>query len=172
MRLRLTGLADRMQGKVKERPDGLDSPVVPKVMKHVARAHVWTYRRTRGLIGGKWRVGSALLRPVPTLLLDHRGRTSGTPYTTPLLYMVDGPDVVVVASQGGLPKDPQWYRNLMAHPETQVQIRSEVRRVRARTATPEERAALWPRLVEVYSDFANYQCWTEREIPVVICEPR
>ena len=109
---------------------------------------------------------------MPTLLLDHRGRTSGTTYTTPLLYLLDGPDVVVVASQGGLPRDPQWYRNLVAQPDTQVQIRSEVRRVRARTATPEERAALWPRLVELYSDFANYQRWTDREIPVVICAPR
>ena len=63
-------------------------------------------------------------------------------------------------------------RNLLAHPDTQVQIGREVRRVRARTATPEERAALWPRLVEVYADFANYQRWTEREIPVVVCEPR
>jgi deazaflavin-dependent oxidoreductase (nitroreductase family) len=164
--------AEGMQGKVKERPDGLDSPVVPKVMKRVGWAHVWVYRRTGGRIGGRWRIGSALLRPVPTLLLDHVGRRSGATYTTPLLYLADGPDVVVVASQGGLPKDPQWYRNLLAHPDTQVQIGPEVRRVRARTATPEERAALWPRLVELYSDFANYERWTEREIPVVVCEPR
>lgn len=168
----LSGLADRMQGKLKAKPDGLDSPIVPKVLKRMSRAHVWVYRRTGGRVGGQWRIGSALLRPVPTLLLDHRGRSSGTTYTTPLLYLLDGPDVVVVASQGGLPKDPQWYRNLLAHPDTQVQIRSDVRRVRARTATPEERAALWPRLVELYSDFANYERWTDREIPVVICEPR
>ena len=77
-----------------------------------------------------------------------------------------------MASQGGLPHDPQWYRNLLAHPDTQVQIRSEVRDVRARTASPEERARLWPLLVEVYADFANYQRWTEREIPVVVLSPR
>jgi deazaflavin-dependent oxidoreductase (nitroreductase family) len=158
--------------KPRKRPDQLDSPVVPKVMKHVARAHVWVYRRTGGRVGGRWRIGSALFRPVPTLLLEHRGRKSGRTFTTPLLYMPDGPDVVVVASQGGLPSDPQWYRNLQTHPDTRLQIRSEVRRVRARTATPEERAELWPRLVELYADFENYQRWTDREIPVVICEPR
>lgn len=165
-------LADRMQGAVKERPGGLDSPAVPRVMRRVARAHVWVYRRTGGRVGGRWRVGSALLRPVPTLLLDHRGRTSGTAYTTPLLYLEDGADLVVVASQGGLPRDPQWYRNLVAHPETRVQVGAQVRPVLARTADATERARLWPRLVELYSDFANYERWTDREIPVVVLSPR
>ena len=156
----------------KPRPNGLDSPLVPKVMKHVARAHVWAYRRTGGRIGGRWRIGSALFRPVPTLLLEHRGRRSGRAFTTPLLYMEDGPDLVVVASQGGLPTHPQWYLNLGAQPDTRVQVGSEVRRVRARVAGPTERAELWPRLVEVYADFAAYQSWTEREIPVMVLEPR
>lgn len=154
------------------RPRQLDSPAIPKVMKQVARAHVWTYRRTNGRVGSKWRIGAGLRKPVATLLLDHRGRMTGRRFTTPLLFMPDGADVIVVASQGGLPRHPQWYRNLMAHPDTQVQIRGEVRRVRARTATPGERAALWPRLLDVYADFADYQSWTEREIPVVILEPR
>jgi deazaflavin-dependent oxidoreductase (nitroreductase family) len=161
-----------VDAKPKKRPAQLDSPVIPKVMKRVARAHVWVYRRTGGRVGGRWRIGSALFRPVPTLLLDHRGRRSGRTFTTPLLYMPDGRDVVVVASQGGLPRDPQWYRNLQAHPETQLQIGSEARRVRARTATAAERAELWPRLVATYADFENYQRWTDREIPVVVCEPR
>lgn len=155
-----------------EKPKGLDSPIVPKVMKYAGRAHVWTYRRTGGRIGGRWRIGAGFRKPVPTLLLDHRGRRSGTLFTTPLLYLLDGPDVVVVASQGGLPKDPQWYRNLVATPDTQVQIRSEVRPVRAHTADPAERARLWPMLVDLYADFDSYQSWTEREIPVVVLEPR
>ncbi len=79
---------------------------------------------------------------------------------------------MIVASQGGLPRNPQWYHNLAAHPETTIQVRSQVRRVRARTATPDEREALWPRLVDLYADFENYQRWTDRVIPVVICEPR
>ena len=76
-------------------------------------------------------------------------------------------------SQGGLPKNPQWYANLLAHPDTTVSLKGERDRpVRARTATADERAALWPRLVELYADFAKYQKWTDREIPVVVLEPR
>jgi F420H(2)-dependent quinone reductase len=154
------------------RPNGLESPVTRRVMKYAGRAHVLVYRATKGRIGSKFRVGSALRKPAPTLLLDHVGAKSGRTYTSPLLYLLDGPDVVVVASTGGMAKDPQWYRNLKAHPETQVQIRGDVRKVRARTASPEERARLWPRLVEMYADYDSYQSWTDREIPVVICEPR
>ncbi|MFL6157126.1 MAG: nitroreductase family deazaflavin-dependent oxidoreductase [Marmoricola sp.] len=156
----------------KPRPDGLDAAILPKIFKYAGRAHVRVYRLTKGRIGGKWRIGAGWKKPVPTLLLDHVGRKSGTPFTTPLLYLLDGPDVVIVASQGGLPKNPQWYANLMATPDTQVQIKGEVRQVHARTATPDERAALWPRLVDLYADFENYQAWTDREIPVVILSPR
>jgi deazaflavin-dependent oxidoreductase (nitroreductase family) len=109
---------------------------------------------------------------VATLLLEHVGRRSGATYTTPLLYLVDGPDLVVVASQGGLPKNPQWFHNLKAHPETRVRLKREVRDVRARVADPGERAALWPRLVELYADFATYQATTDREIPVVVLSRR
>lgn len=156
----------------KKRPDGLDSPILPKIFKYAGKAHVWTYRRTNGRIGSKWRIGAGWKKPVPTLLLDHVGRKSGTQFTTPLLYMHDGANVIVVGSQGGLPKDPQWYRNLMATPDTTVQILAERRSVHARTAEPAERAALWPRLVALYADFDSYQAWTDREIPVVILEPR
>jgi len=156
-----------------DRPDGLDSPVTAKVIKHMARVQVRVFRLTNGRIGSRWRIGAGYHKPVPTLLLDHVGRSSGTPYTTPLLYLEDGPDLVVVASQGGLPKNPQWYPNLMAHPDTTVRLRREgVRRVRARTADPEERAELWPRLVDLYADFEKYARWTDREIPVVVLEPR
>jgi deazaflavin-dependent oxidoreductase (nitroreductase family) len=132
---------------------------------------VWFYRRTRGRIGGKWRVGAGFRKPVPTLLLEHRGRRSGRVFTTPLLYITDGPNVVVVASQGGLPKHPPWYHNLLANPDTRIQIRAEHMPVRARTADQEERTRLWPLLIDAYADFDNYQSWTEREIPVVILQP-
>ena len=141
-------------------------------MKYGAKAQVWCYRRTNGRIGAKWRVGSALRKPVPVLLLDHVGRKSGTKYTTPLLYLADGENLVVVASQGGMQKNPQWYLNLKAQPDTQVQIKAELRPVRARVADEEERAVLWPRLVELYADFASYQTWTDRVIPVMVLEPR
>ncbi len=157
---------------VKEKPKGLDSPVVAKVIKYGARAHVPVFRLTNGRIGGKWRIGAGWKKPVPVLLLDHVGRKSGTRFTTPLLFLEDGPNLVVVGSQGGLPKHPQWFHNLVAAPETSVHVpRKGVRRVRARVAGADERAALWPRLVDLYADFASYQSWTDREIPVVVLEP-
>lgn len=156
-----------------ERPDGLDSPFTTVLIKRMSKAQVWLFRRTNGRIGSQWRVGAGFRKPVPTLLLEHTGRSSGKKFTTPLLYLADGPDLVVVASQGGLPKNPQWYRNLEAHPDTVVHLRKERgRAVRARTASVAERAELWPRLVELYADFEKYARWTDREIPVVVLEPR
>jgi len=156
-----------------ERPDGLDSPVTAKVIKYLSRAQVAAFKATDGRVGHKWRIGAGWKKPVPTLLLEHVGRRSGRTFETPLLYLEDGADLVVVASQGGLPKNPQWYANLAAHPDTRVSLRGEKHRpVRARTATPDERDVLWPRLVELYADFEKYDAWTERTIPVVVLEPR
>jgi deazaflavin-dependent oxidoreductase (nitroreductase family) len=155
-----------------DRPKQLDSPLLPKIFKYAGKAHVWVYRRTGGRIGGKWRIGAGFRKPVPTLLLEHRGRKSGKVFVMPLLYMLAGPNVVIVASQGGRPDDPQWYRNLVANPDTYVEIGSERWAVRAVTAEAQERARLWPKLVDVYADFENYQSWTEREIPVVVLQPR
>ena len=158
---------------LKPRPDGLDSPVTARVIKTVAKAQTRVFRLTNGRLGGLWRVGAGFRKPVPVLLLDHVGRTSGTTYTTPLLYLEDGDAVVVVASQGGMPKNPQWYANLLASPDTTVHLPRRGRRaVRAREAVGEEREALWPRLVELYADFASYASWTERTIPVVVLDPR
>lgn len=154
------------------RPKQLDSPLLPKIFKIVGRAQVWTYRRTGGRIGGKWRIGAGFRKPVPTLLLEHRGRKSGVVHTTPLLYITDGANTVIVASQGGLPKHPQWYLNLRAEPDTHIQIGRDRRPVHAVTADPRERARLWPLLVDAYADFDTYQAWTEREIPVVVLHPR
>lgn len=156
-----------------ERPEGLDSPVTAKLIKYGARAQVRVFRLTNGRIGSNWRIGAGFRKPVPTLLLRHVGRKSGTVFTTPLLYLEDGPRYVVVASQGGLPKNPQWFANLMASPDTEVHVRKVgVVPVRARVAETAERAELWPRLVDLYADFAKYAAWTEREIPVVVLEPR
>lgn len=156
-----------------ERPPGLDSPVTPKVLKYMSRVQTAAFKATNGRIGSKWRFGAGWKRPVPVLVLEHVGRKSGKSFETPLLYMEDGPDLVVVASQGGLPRNPQWYANLGAHRDVHARLKGEGRRaVRARTATPDEREVLWPRLVELYADFEKYQTWTERTIPVVVLEPR
>ncbi len=156
-----------------EAPQGLDSPTTARAIKVMSRVQVRLFKLTNGRVGSKWRIGAGFKKPVPTLLLEHRGRKSGRLFTAPLLYLADGNDLVIVATQGGLPKNPQWYHNLTANPETRVHLRG--RRgvaVVAREATEQERAVLWPRLVALYADFAKYATWTDREIPIVILTPR
>jgi deazaflavin-dependent oxidoreductase (nitroreductase family) len=105
------------------------------------------------------------------LLLDHVGAKSGTKRTSPLLYIRDGENLVVVASKGGYPKHPAWYHNLMANPDTAVQVGHERRAVHARVAGAEERERLWPIVVKSYHGYADYQARSKgREIPLVILE--
>jgi deazaflavin-dependent oxidoreductase (nitroreductase family) len=136
------------------------------IIKAMSRVNTWVYRATAGRIGGKF------LRGAPVLLLTTIGRRSGRALTVPLLYLRDGDRFVCVASKGGMDHHPLWYLNLEAHPDVEVELAGVVTEVRARTATPDERAALWPRLVEMYGDYADYQQRTERVIPVVILTPR
>lgn len=128
--------------------------------------HTQVYRLTGGLIGHRF-LGSP-----PVLLLDHVGARSGTRRTTPLLYVDDPPNVVIVASKGGYSRHPAWYHNLRAHPDARVQIGSEHRRVRARVASAAERRRLWPMAVDAYSGYEGYQRRTDREIPLMILEPQ
>lgn len=155
---------------ITQRPSGLDSKYTVDIIKWMSRINVKLYRATGGRLGGKWRVGSAFPWGIPVCLLTTTGRKSGQPRISPLLFLEDGDRIVLVASQGGLPKNPMWYLNIRANPEVTVQIKSRIRQMRARVATDEERAELWPRLVDLYADFDNYQSWTDRQIPVVICE--
>jgi proline iminopeptidase len=108
---------------------------------------------------------------VPTLLLTTRGRKSGAPRVLPLIYGKTPRGYVVVASKGGAPSHPAWYRNLSAHPEVEVQVGPQTFQARARTATGGERSALWKQMVEIYPPYDDYQRRTAREIPVVVLEP-
>ncbi len=109
--------------------------------------------------------------PMPVLQLHTTGRTSGKRRTTMLTAPVhDGDTVVLVASKGGDDRDPDWYRNLLAHPEVEVTMDGQTRPMRARTATAEEKQELWPGIVRAYRGYEGYQKRTDREIPVVICE--
>ncbi|WP_300677783.1 nitroreductase/quinone reductase family protein [Nocardioides sp.] len=155
-----------------ERPPGLDSVWTTRLIKYGARINTRVFQLSRGRVGGTWRIGGGWKKPVPILLLDHVGRKSGETFTAPLVYLRDGERLVVVASQGGLPKDPQWLHNLRARPDTTVLLKGGRRQVRARVADPEERATLWPRLVDLYADFDTYQSWTDRQIQVVVLDPR
>jgi deazaflavin-dependent oxidoreductase (nitroreductase family) len=156
---------------VDTKPKGLDSDLTRSIIKAMATANVWLYRRTGGRIGGTWRIGAGLRKPVPICLLEHRGRKTGKLRTTPLVYLEDGERIIVVASQAGRPEHPMWYLNLLADPEVTVQTGNRRRPMRARVAEPDERAVLWPRLVGLYADYDSYQSWTDRVIPVVVLEP-
>ncbi len=132
------------------------------VVKAMSKTNVWAYRLTGGRVGGRF------LRGAPVLLLTTIGRRSGKPRTAPLIYLRDGENLVLVASKAGMSHHPLWYRNLEANPEVEVEIGTEKRKMVARRATDEEKAALWPRLVETYPDYDDYQARTERNIPVII----
>ncbi len=157
---------------VMARPDGLDKPIVKTIIKYGSAANTWLYRRTNGRLGGRWRVMAGFKKPVDVLLLTVVGRTTGQARTVPLLYLPDGEDLVIVASTGGLPENPQWFRNLVVTPQVDVQIGATTRPMTATVVGDEERTALWPRLCEIYADFDTYDAWTDRDIPVVRLSPR
>jgi deazaflavin-dependent oxidoreductase (nitroreductase family) len=136
------------------------------LLGRVMQGHTALYRATDG------RIGHRVPGAPPMLLLDHVGAKSGAKRTSPLVYIRDGEDVVLVASKGGYPNNPGWFYNLKANPDTEVQIGSERRQVHAHVADPEERKRLWPMALKTYGGYADYQKRTEREIPLVVLEPR
>ena len=126
--------------------------------------HVKRYVETDGEEGHDWQDG------VPVLILTTTGRRSGEERPTPLIYGRDGDDYLVVASKGGAPDPPAWYRNLSDDPDVQVQVKGDRFPARARTATPEEKPELWRTMAEIWPAYDEYQGKTDREIPVVVLE--
>jgi len=129
------------------------------------RIHRFVYQASRGLIGHRTPAG-------PMLLLTTVGRRSGQQRTTPLLYMPDGQRFVVVGSNGGRDKPPSWVLNLSKTPSAEIQVGRRKVPVEARILAGEERASMWPRLLEHYKGWGHYQGLTEREIKVVSFSPR
>jgi F420H(2)-dependent quinone reductase len=136
------------------------------LLRRLMGGHATIYRASHGLIGHRFPGQPSVL------LLDHVGAKSGTHRTSPLVYGEDGQDLILVASKGGYPKNPAWYHNLLAHPDTTVQVGSRRRDVHAHVATAEERPRLWKLMLGVYGGYDDYQRRTEREIPLVVLEPR
>jgi deazaflavin-dependent oxidoreductase (nitroreductase family) len=126
--------------------------------------HVERYRETGGEVGHLWRQGSKIL------LLTTTGRTTGEPRTAPLIYEQAGDAYVIVASKGGAPQHPGWYRNLAKNPDVELQVKGEVFPARARTAVGDERERLWELAARQWPAYDDYQRKTEREIPVVVLE--
>lgn len=139
------------------------TPPPRPVAELVWKVHRKLYTGTRG------RVGHHFLG-MTTLLLTTLGRKSGQPRSTALMYLHDGPALAVVASNLGSDRPPAWWLNLQANPVAEVRLGPERRRVRAREATAEERAALWPRFVDLYADYAAYERATSRTIPIALLE--
>ena len=130
------------------------------------RGHAALIRATDG------RIGARLPGLPPLLLLDHVGARSGKLRTTPLVYMPQGDDMLIVASKGGHPRHPAWLHNLRAHADTEVQIGRRRMKVHAREAKAEERRRLWPEAADYNPHWGRYRERTSREIPLVLLEPR
>jgi deazaflavin-dependent oxidoreductase (nitroreductase family) len=128
--------------------------------------HIRAYQRTGGETGYLW-------NGAPALLLYSTGRKSGQPRTHALIFARDGDDYLIVASMGGAPAHPQWYLNLTATPDAEIQVRDQRIPVTARTAkSPDERARLWKIVTATWPNYDVYQTRTDREIPVVVLTPR
>jgi deazaflavin-dependent oxidoreductase (nitroreductase family) len=135
-------------------------------LRNISRAHRAVLRATGGRVGG-----SAM--GMPMVQLCTTGRRSGRPRWSILAApVIDGDRVVLVASKGGDDRDPDWFRNLLAQPDVELIVNGQRRALRARRASPDEKADLWPRVVAAHRGYAAYQRRTKRDIPLVICDPR
>jgi deazaflavin-dependent oxidoreductase (nitroreductase family) len=126
--------------------------------------HIRAYRDTGGEVGYIW-------NGVPTLLLTSTGRRTGQKRTSALIFGRDADDYLIVASLGGAPKHPQWYLNLQANPDAEIQVKDQTMAVVARTASATEKPRLWKIVTEVWPNYDVYQTRTDREIPVVVLTP-
>lgn len=150
-------------GRVLQMLERISPAAKDRAAKFLARLHVRAYRLTGGS-----QVGS---RGTPSLLLTTTGRRSGQVRTTALFYLPDGTRQVLVASYAGDDRHPQWYLNLLANPAVTVQVGRDVWRATATTLTDDDRESIWPRLVQNYPGYADYQQRTTRELPVVALTP-
>lgn len=144
---------------------------VPTHMPDWVKSHVTLYIESEGKDGHMW--DSAIAGgtgPIPTLLLATTGKRSGQDRTVPLIYSETDGGYVVIASRGGSPTHPDWYFNLVADPKVTIRVATEVYEATARTATSEERDALWQQMVDVYPPYNDYQNRAERQIPVVVLD--
>jgi deazaflavin-dependent oxidoreductase (nitroreductase family) len=149
---------------VDREPDTEGAAYRPPDISLLGAEHVRRYQETDGAVGYLW-------NGVPTLLLTTTGRRSGASHTTPLIYARDGDDYLVVASMGGAPQHPNWYRNLVAEPSAQVQVLAEHLDVTARTAGEDEKPRLWKIVSDLWPNYDVYQSRTDRVIPVVVLTP-
>ncbi|MEV3902916.1 nitroreductase family deazaflavin-dependent oxidoreductase [Mycobacterium sp. NPDC050551] len=145
--------------------ESLNSAKVGTAIKWMSKAQTWLFKKSNGKLGNKF------LRGAEVGILTTTGRKSGEPRDSPLLFLQEGRRIVLVASQGGRATNPMWYLNLKADPKVRFQTKAGVSDLIARDATDAERDKYWPKLDAMYADFANYRSYTDRKIPIVICDP-
>lgn len=129
------------------------------------RAHAWVYRRSGGRIGRRF-LG------VEILVLRTTGRKSGKPRESPMFFVREADALAVVASNAGAPTHPAWWLNLREHPDAEVLLDGSWRPVRGRLATSAEAEELWPHLDEIYRGYDHYRSISQRELPLIVLEPR
>jgi deazaflavin-dependent oxidoreductase (nitroreductase family) len=141
------------------------SSIKDSVTRFWTSVHEALFKASDGRLGGK-------IYGMPVVMLTTTGRKTGRPRSTMLTSPVQEDDkIVLVASYGGDDRHPKWFLNLRANPDVEVRYRRRTQSMRARVATPEEKDALWPRVVQAYKGYAGYQTKTDRDIPLVILEP-
>ena len=145
--------------------ESLNSAKVGTAIKWMSKAQTWIFKKSDGKLGNKFLKGSEVG------ILTTTGRKSGEPRDSPLLFLQEGSRIVLVASQGGRATNPMWYLNLVANPRVTFRTKAGVHELTARDATDAERDEYWPKLDAMYADFVNYRSYTDRKIPIVICDP-
>jgi len=135
------------------------------VIKWMSKAQTWIFKASGGKLGNKF------IRGAEVGILTTTGRKTGEKRDSPLLFLQEGSRIVLVASQGGRATNPMWYLNLKADPSVSFRTKNENLQLVARDATAAERDEYWPKLDAMYADFVNYRSYTDREIPIVICDP-
>ena len=143
----------------------LNAPSTGTAIKWMSKLQTWLFKSTKGKLGNKFLRGSEVG------ILTTIGRKSGEPRDSPLLFLQEGQRIVLVASQGGRATNPMWYLNLKANPKITFQTKTGKFSLVARDATDAEREDYWPKLDAMYPDFVNYRSYTDRKIPIVICDP-
>jgi F420H(2)-dependent quinone reductase len=152
----------RLNSKQIER---LNTSQTRTAIKWMSKAQTWLFKTTNGKLGNKF------LRGAEVGILTTIGRKTGEPRNSPLLFLQEGQRIVLVASQSGRATNPMWYLNLTANPRVTFQTKAGLHELTARDATDPERDEYWPKLDAMYPDFVNYRSYTDRKIPIVICDP-
>jgi len=140
-------------------------PVARFIMRWATKLNVAVFRASKGRLMNKFIGG------YPVCIVTTTGAKSGKTRRIALIHLPHGDNKLLVASQGGMPKNPVWYYNIKAHPDIQILVDGEEKTYRARQVSSEEKAQLWPHLLSLYPDFDEYQARTDRNIPVFSCEP-